>query len=147
LSLVGFFCAASFYTSDQTHFTWIIQNENLLGYLATNKGFINTNAFFLKNPNIHDVKNHINAITLLAKYHYTEAPLSTGDSQLRDTLCQYILNDQYVFREHEVIESITQISKTSGEKFVGNFVKSLFNKVKELAQNPPNYNREEAPHK
>jgi len=52
-----------------------------------------------------------------------------------------------VFREHEVVECISQISEKAGEKFVGNFVKTLFNKVKELAGIPPSYNREEAPHK
>ena len=57
----------------------MISNENILGYLATNKGFINTTAFFQKNPSIHDVKNHIKAITLLTKHHYIEAPLQTGD--------------------------------------------------------------------
>ena len=61
-------------------------------------------------------------------------------------MCQFILNQHYVFREHQVLESLSQISQAAGDKFVGNFVKSLFNKVKEVAQIPPTYNREEALH-
>lgn len=63
IALTGFFCSAFIYTSDPSYVTWMIQNEGILGYFATKKGYVNTLGYFLKNPNQHDVKNHIKVIT------------------------------------------------------------------------------------
>jgi hypothetical protein len=46
LALVGFFCSAYLYTKDFTNIEWIINNENILGYLGSSKGYINTLGFF-----------------------------------------------------------------------------------------------------
>jgi hypothetical protein len=63
IALTGFFCSAFIYTSDPSYLTWMIQNEGILGYFATKKGYVNTLGYFLKNPTQHDVKNHIKVIT------------------------------------------------------------------------------------
>ena len=63
IALTGFFCSSFIYTSDASYLTWMIQNEGILGYFATKKGYVNTLGYSLKNPTQHDVKNHIKAIT------------------------------------------------------------------------------------
>ena len=110
LALVGFFCSAYHYTKDISFVQWMIQNENILNYLGTSKGIVNTVAFFQKNPSYSDVRQHLKAISQLAQIHYGGQALAVGDAQLRDTLCEYVFNEQYRLRAHNLIDTIEQIS-------------------------------------
>ncbi len=123
------------------------QNENILNYLGSNKGYVNTLGFFQKDPSLLDVTQHLKAISQFAQIHYGEQALSVGDAQLRDTICEYVFNEQYRLREHLLLDTIEQISAKGRDQFIGNFVKTLFNKLKQVSLRPPTYNREEAPHK
>lgn len=98
-------------------------------YLATHRGFVNTDVYWQKNPSFFEVRNHLLAIEHFLITHYNETPLPNGDALLRDTLCEYLLNETYGFREHQVIDTIERVS-TLSEAFIGNFVKSLFQKIK-----------------
>lgn len=70
LALVGFFAYATEYTKDKSYVQFLAQNENILNYLATNKGFINTPTYFQKGPTLIDTKYQLKAIESLISYHY-----------------------------------------------------------------------------
>jgi hypothetical protein len=46
-----------------------------------------------------------------------------------------------------LITTIEEISAKGTDQFIGSFIKTLFNKVKQVSLRPPTYNREDAPHK
>jgi len=103
LALVGFHARASLYLSEPGAFNWIYGTD-VVGYLSSSKGYVNTLTYFQKRPSYHDIKSHLLAIELLLAGHYSsQNALPQGDTQLRDTLCEYILNEHYNFRGHEVL--------------------------------------------
>lgn len=130
---------------DASYFTWILQTDSILLYLATSKGFVNTPGYLQKNPTFYDVKNHLHAIELILVAHYKESLLTQSDAQIRDTLAEYILNQTYNFREHQTLNCIERVSASATDVFVGNFLKSLYSKIKQVSQIPPNYSQEDSP--
>ena len=46
LALIGFFCSAYLYTKDNNYIQWMVQNENILSYIGSNKGYVNTLGYF-----------------------------------------------------------------------------------------------------
>lgn len=145
LALATFFTEATIYTGDASFAQTILQNEAALTYFATGKGFVNTGGYFQKNPTYYDVRNHLQVIEMLLLSHYKEHQVPANDAKLRDTLCEYLLNETYGFREHHILSCLEKVSATAKDSFILNFLKSLQAKVKEVSQRPPAYNREDAP--
>jgi len=73
LSLVGFFVYSTDYTKDHSHTQFLANHDNIIRYLATNAGFINTQTYFAKPPSYLDTKYHLKAIEVLLNHHYNES--------------------------------------------------------------------------
>lgn len=58
----------------------MVQNENIISYIGSNKGYVNTLGYFQKNPSYLEVTQHLKAISQFAQIHYGEQPLSVGDA-------------------------------------------------------------------
>ena len=50
LSLVAFFIKAYNKTDDKSYIQWILDNDAIMTYLTTSRGYINTLAYFLRSP-------------------------------------------------------------------------------------------------
>jgi hypothetical protein len=83
-------------------------------------------------------------IELLLAGHYTgQSVLTQGDTQLRDTLCEYILNEHYNFRGHEVIQLLQRVNSLGADAFTQPFLKALSKSVKDVSQRPVIYEKED----
>jgi hypothetical protein len=70
ISLMAFFCIAYYYTNDKTYINWMVENDNIMTYISTSKGFVNTQGYLKKNLSLYDVKYHLKVIQTLIIYHY-----------------------------------------------------------------------------
>lgn len=65
LSLAGFFAFSYEYTQDISLLKVLSENESVLAYFNTNKGFVSTPSYFQKVPTLEDTKFHLKVLEVL----------------------------------------------------------------------------------